>query len=79
MREKLQCLYENLMWNNFRAVNKTRIGLLGSDRIGLWIGSDWIGSDRIGLVSSLLVQKNYLRKAVLTMTQVAQNKKCEFS
>ena len=23
------------------AVNKTRIGLLGSDRIGLWIWSDW--------------------------------------
>ena len=49
MREKLQCLYENLMWNNFRAVNKTRIGLLRSDRIGLWIGSNWIGSDRTGI------------------------------
>ena len=59
------------------AVNKTRIGLLGSDRtpnrIGSDCGSDRIGSDRIGLVSSLWVQKNYLRKAVLTMTSVARN------
>ena len=30
----------------FSAANKTRIGLLGSDRMGLWIGSD-SGSDRI--------------------------------
>ena len=29
------------------AVNKTRIGLLGSDRIGSDSGSDRIGSDRI--------------------------------
>ena len=30
------------------AVNKTRMGLLGSDRIGLRIGSDWI-SDRTSI------------------------------
>ena len=46
---------------NSTAVNKTRIGLLGSDRIGSDSGSDRIGL-RIGLVSSLLEQKNYFDK-----------------
>ena len=48
--------------NYKRAVNKTWIGLLGSDRIGSDSGSDRIGL-RIGLVSSLLVQKNYFGKS----------------
>ena len=56
------------------AVNKSQMGFqIASDS-----GSDRI-PDRIRLVSSILVQNYYFRKAVETMTQVARNKKSKFS
>ena len=54
-----------------QAVNKTRIGSLGSDRT-----ADRIRSNRIGLVFSLLVQKNYFEKSCFYATG-GWNKKFE--
>ena len=60
-----------------QAVNKTRIGSLGSDRTVDQSGLR-IGSDRIGLVFSLLVEKNYFEKSCFYATG-GRNKKSEFS
>ena len=49
------------------AVNKTRIGSLGSDRIG----SDWY--------FAFAAEELFREKLFLIMTQVARNKKSEFS
>ena len=59
------------------AVNKTRIGWLGSDwtadRIGLWIRSNWTD------IFSFGAEELFWEKLFLIMTQMALNKKSEFS
>ena len=59
------------------AVNKTRIGWLGSDwtadRIGLWIRSNWTD------IFSFGAEELFWEKLFLIMTLMALNKKSEFS
>ena len=57
------------------AVNKTRIGLPGSDRTPDRIGSDY-GSN---WCLCFWCRRIILTKAAVTMTQVARNSKAEFS